>query len=55
MRKRYEALAPSGAYGPKTADTLVTMRFLFFLSIERKYHAPKDVAKTLSYHFGVYQ
>ena len=32
MRGRYEALAPGGAYGPETADTLVTMRPLSFLS-----------------------
>ena len=27
---RYEALAPGGAYGPETADTLVTVRPLSF-------------------------
>ena len=32
MRGRYEALAPGGAYGSETADTLVTMRPLSFLS-----------------------
>ena len=32
MRERYEALANSGAYGLKTADTSVTMRPLSFLS-----------------------
>jgi hypothetical protein len=32
MRGRYEALATSGAYGLKTADTSVTMRPLFFMS-----------------------
>ena len=32
MRGRYEALAPGGAYGPETADTLVTMRPLSLLS-----------------------
>jgi hypothetical protein len=32
MRGRYEALAPGGAYGPETADTLVTMRPLSFFS-----------------------
>jgi hypothetical protein len=32
MRGRYEALAPGGAYGLETADTLVTMRPLSFLS-----------------------
>ena len=32
MRGRYEALAPGGAYGLETADTLVTMRPFSFLS-----------------------
>ena len=32
MRGRYEALAYGGAYGPQTADNLVTMRPLSFMS-----------------------
>jgi hypothetical protein len=32
MRGRYEALVDDGAYGPKTIDTLVTMRPLSFFS-----------------------
>jgi hypothetical protein len=32
MRGRYEGLGNAGPYGPKTADTLVTMRPLSFLS-----------------------